>query len=226
MKKLIIGLCILLFLLTTSIAFAGSTTINYGGTKGQISINTSTPGYDDEFSMNAGGDFFGFHSASPYSLSREAQFNGGGDIYAVTCASDMVVGIAIKGNTGYLGEDVDVSSSLDAHFLAQASGCSYLIDSYVGDSLLGIGMILNGNGYGELGGDISVYNPALYADVYALGYGSGTFGLYAFAPYMNFGAEIRADSLYTDVYMSAYDAWIDIYSTFDSYLEGYGSVNW
>lgn len=223
MKKLIIGLCIFLFFLTTNIVFAGSTTINYGGTNGSISINTSTPGYNDDFSMNAGGDFSGYHSASPYTLSREAKFSGGGDIYAATYASDMVVGITIEGNTGYLGENVDVSSSLAADFLAQASG-SYEIDSYVGDSSLGVGMNLQGNGNGELGGDF-LYNTSLSANVYALGYGSGTLRLYAFAPYLDFGAAIQADSLYTDVYMSAYDAWIDIYSTFDSYLEGEGSVN-
>lgn len=214
----------LLLLLPVGILFAGSTTINYGGTNGQVSINTSTPGYKDSFSMSAGGDFSGYHGVTAYTLSRKAQFNGGGDIYAVTYASDMVVGIRIEGNTGYLKENVKVSSSLAVNFLAQASG-TYEIDSYVGDSLLGIGMNLGGNGTGELGGDFSLCNTILSVDVFALGSGSGTFGLYAFAPYLDFGAEIWADSLYTDMYMSAYYAWIDIYSTFDSYLAGYGSVN-
>ncbi len=224
MKKLIVLVLSLLLSLPIS-ALAGSTTINYGGTNGTVSINTSTPGYSDNFSMNAGGDFFGYHDVTAYTLSREAEFSGG-DIYAATCTPDMIVGITIEGDTGYLGENVDVSSSLAVNFLAQASGGSYLIDSYVGNSLLGIEMILNGNGYGELGGDISVFSPAIRADVHALGIGNGTFGLYAFAPYMVFDANMQADSLYTDIYMCAYDAWLNSYLTFNSYLglEGYGYV--
>ncbi len=174
MKKLILVFS-LLFLIA-QLAYAGTTAINYGGTNGQISINTSAPGYNDSFSMNAGGSFSGYHHAEYYSLNRKAQFSGGGDIFAVTSASDMIVGIAIEGNTGYLGESIDVSSSLIVNFLVQASN------------------------------------------------GSGEFSLYAFAPYMDFGAEIWADSLYIDLYMSAYDARIGIHSTFDSYLEGCGSV--
>lgn len=220
-KSLLICLSMLLLLLPVGIVFAGSINISYGGENGSVDIYTNTPGYSDNFSMNAGGDFSGYHGVTVYTLSREAQFSGGGGIYAATYASDMVVGVTIEGNTGHLGENVDVNSSLDANFLAQASG-TYEIDSYVGDSSLGIGMNLQGNGNGELGGDFLLHNTSLSADVYALGYGTGAFGLYAFAPHLDFGAEIRADSLYTDVYMSAYDAWIDIYSTFDSYLEGYG----
>lgn len=225
MKKLIIGLCVSLFLLTTTMVFAGSTTINYSGENGSVNINTSTSGYNDSFSMNSGGDFSGYHAVDSFSLSREAQFSGGGDIYAATYASDLTVGITIEGSNGYLGQNVYTGSSLATNFSAQADGSSYVIDSYVGDSLVGIGMNLQGNGYGELGGDFSLYNTTLEADVYASGDGSGTFGLYAFAPYLNFGASIWADNVYTDIFMDAYNAWIDIYSTFDSYLEGYGYVN-
>lgn len=224
MKKLIITICLLLLLLFPIAAFAGSTTINYGGTNGTVSINTSTPGYNDSFSMNSGGDFGGYHAVDAYSLSREAQFSGGGDIYAATYVSDLTVGIIIEGDTGYLGQNV-YAGSLSTDFLAQASGGSYLIDSYVGDSLVGIGMNLQGNGYGELGGDFFVDYATLSADVYALGSGNGTFNLYAFAPYMVFGASIWADSVYTEIFMDAYNAWIDVYSTFDSYLEGYGYMN-
>ncbi len=231
MKKLIVlvlSVLVLLLLLSLPIsALAGSTTINYGGTNGTVSINTSTPGYSDNFSMNAGGDFSGYHDVTAYTLSRAAQFLGGGDIRATTYTSDMIVGITIEGDTGYLGQNVDVSSSLATDFSAQADGSSYVIDSYVGDNgdnLLGMRMILSGNGYGELGGGFFVDYATLSADVYALGDGSGTFRLYAFAPYLGSRAEIWADSLYADVYMSAFDAWIDIYSTFDSYLMGYGYV--
>lgn len=226
MKKLIglvLSVLVLLLLLSLPIsALAGSTTINYGGTNGTVSINTSTPGYSDNFSMNAGGDFSGYHNVSPYSLSREAEFSGGGDIYAATYTSDFTAGIAIQGDTGYLGQNVHIGS-LSTDFLAQASG-TYEIDSYVGNSSLGIGMNLQGSGEGELKGDISVYNPSICADVYALGIGNGTFRLYAFAPYLDFGAEIWADSLYTDIYMRAYDAWLDSYTTFNSYLSGIGHL--
>ena len=229
MKKLVPLICLsmLLLLLSIGIVFAGSIDISYSGENGSVEIYTSTPGYNDNFSMNAGGDFSGYHGVTAYTLSRVAEFSGDGDIYAATCASDMIVGIAIEGNTGYLREGIDVSSSLDANFLAWAWGCSYLIDSYAGDSSLsiaGIAMNLQGNGNGELGGDFSLYNPSLYANVYALGYGSGEFRLYVFAPYLGFRAEIWADSLYADVHMGAYDAWLDSYTTFDSYLKGYGSV--
>lgn len=224
MKKLTIALSLLFLLSVTTAALAGSVTINYGGENGTVQINTQTPGYVDNFSMSSGGDFSGYHGVTAYSLSREAQFSGGGDIYAATYASDFMVGIAVEGSTGYLRQNVDVSSSLYTNFLATASGCSYLIDSYVGDSSLGLGMNLTGDGSGKLGGDFSLYNTTLEADVYALGDGSGTFGLYAFAPYLDFGANIWADSLYTSVYMVAYNAWLDLYATFDSYLEGYGYV--
>ena len=223
MKKLVVLVLSLLLLLPIS-AFAGSTTINYGGTNGTVSINTSTPGYSDNFSMNSRGGFSGQHAVNTSSLSREVQFSASGDVYAATYASDLTVGIVIQGDTGYLGQSVDVSSSLTTNFLAQASG-TYEIDSYVSNnSLLGIGMNLQGNGVGKLEGDITVYSPIFDAKVYASGTGNGAFNLYAFAPYLVFDASIWADSLYTDMCMRACDAWLNAYTTFNSDLEGCGYI--
>jgi len=213
---------VVLFLLSTA-AWA-KMTVNYSGSDGTVQINTQTPGFNDDFSMNAGGEFSGYHYVEEYDLSREAQFSGSGSIYAATYPTgiDGLIGITIQGSTGYLGQNFN-AVPLATDFLAEASGCTYLIDAFIGGSYIGLGAILEGNGNGEIDGDFSV-NAGLISDVYALGDGSGTFGLYAFAPYLNFGANIWIDSLYVDAYLCGYDAWIDMYSTFDSYLEGYGYV--
>jgi len=58
--------------------------VEYCGVNGSVDCDTLASGYTDDFLMNAGGDFSGWHDAKGYALSRYVALNGGGSIIALT----------------------------------------------------------------------------------------------------------------------------------------------
>jgi len=216
MRKLIVVMAVLVLIPTAT--WAG-VTINYSGSDGTVQINTQTPTYSDNFSVQ-GGDFSGLHALTPGSLSREVSFSDEGNIYAATYPNsfDVMCGVIVEGESGYMGQNVEVNSYFDTDYLAQGSE-NYRINSYVGDNNFGIEVTLNGEENGGVYGDFLAETETLEADIEAGADGSGAFEIYSFAPCLNFEAGMEIDECEVDVGMEGYRAWLDLYGEFDDYLD-------
>ena len=216
MRKLIVVMAVLVLIPTAT--WAG-VTINYSGSDGTVQINTQTPTYSDNFSVQ-GGDFSGLHALTPGSLSREVSFSDEGNIYAATYPNsfDVMCGVIVEGESGYMGQNVEVNSYFDTDYLGQ--GCeNYRINSYVGDDNFGIEVTLNGEKNGGVYGDFLADTETLEANVGAEAEGNGTFCEYSFAPYLKWEAGLDIDECDVYVGMEAYSAWLDLCGEFDDYLD-------
>ena len=79
---------------------------------GSLSLYTQAAGYTDDFYLSAG-SFSGSHAADAYSLSRELQLSGGGQMHAVTDASSTVVEVGVAGSYMNLSQSIDFGNASD-----------------------------------------------------------------------------------------------------------------
>jgi len=79
---------------------------------GELSLKTLAAGYSDDFSLTAG-SFSGSHTADAYSLAREIELSGGGEMHAVTVAdaSNTVVEVAFGASQGTLSQSIDFGNA-------------------------------------------------------------------------------------------------------------------
>jgi len=88
-------------------------TIKLGGTNGLVNIDTDTPVYNDDFLMNAGGDFSVCHIARVSNLYREESLSGGGDIIGETNGNGTVTSYTFHGSTASLAHTRDFGNPVD-----------------------------------------------------------------------------------------------------------------
>ncbi len=92
---------------------------------GELSLKTSAAGYSDDFYLTSG-SFSGSHTADAYSLSREIELSGGGEMHAVTVtyASNTVTEVTFGASKGSLSQSIDFGNAgvdppgvtIDLHF--------------------------------------------------------------------------------------------------------------
>jgi len=119
-KRLVRPLIIvsLLFSLAT-FAYAGTSTVMFDGSGGEILIVTSSPGIEiDNFQVVGKGEFSAKQQVSTYSpttIIREGGFSGGGSMMVITQADAPQVEFGAylqASDSGYLGQTIDTGSSV------------------------------------------------------------------------------------------------------------------
>ena len=97
----------------SSVSFADEVLIKYQDRgNGTLYLNTQAAGYNENFYLGAG-SFSGWHAADAYSLSREIELSGGGEMHAVTYASSTVAEVAFAGSYMNLSQSIDFGNAGD-----------------------------------------------------------------------------------------------------------------
>lgn len=120
MRKILLGSIILVLLAGfAAVGFAGSSTVIFDGSGGEILIISSSPGITiDNFQVVGEGEFSAKQQVSTYSpttIIREGGFSGGGSIMVITQADAPQVEFGAylqASDSGYLGQTIDTGSSV------------------------------------------------------------------------------------------------------------------
>lgn len=119
-KRLVRDLIIVSLLLSlATFAYAGTSTVMFDGSGGEILIVTSSPGIEiDNFQVVGKGEFSAKQQVSTYSpttIVREGGFSGGGSMMVITQADAPQVEFGAylqASDSGYLGQTIDTGSSV------------------------------------------------------------------------------------------------------------------
>ncbi len=87
--------------------------VKFDGTNGSVAIDTETPVYTGDITMNAGGDFSGCQIARVSTLSREAQFSGGGNLNTNTNSSLVSDSFTFSGSQLSLTQNYNLGDPVD-----------------------------------------------------------------------------------------------------------------
>jgi len=97
----------------SAVSFADQILIKYEDRgNGTLSLYTQAAGYNEDFYLGAG-SFSGAHAVDAYSLSREIQLSGGGEMHALTDASGTVIEVAFAGSYMNLSQSLDFGNGGD-----------------------------------------------------------------------------------------------------------------